>query len=61
MKVVLRSGNFHANYDQCRLLNERRSKKIFIAVRHSDNLYVAVKVEIFNKRIEEAVQVVVNI
>ncbi|KAL4003166.1 Protein kinase domain family protein [Acanthocheilonema viteae] len=45
MKVGVRNDNFYANYGKCRLLNEERSKKIFIAVRHSDNRYVAVKLE----------------
>ncbi|CAG9539098.1 unnamed protein product [Cercopithifilaria johnstoni] len=51
MKVCRGNDNFYASYGKCRLLNEQRSRKIFIAVRHSDNRYVAVKLgEISNKR-----------
>lgn len=51
MKIAHSNDNFYASYGKCRVLNERRSKKIFIAVRHSDNRCVAVKLEeISNKR-----------
>lgn len=61
MKVALRNDGFYANYGECRLLNKHRSKKIFIAVRRSDDRYVAVKVEkISNERQTEATTQVVD-
>ncbi|EFO27211.1 serine/threonine protein kinase [Loa loa] len=55
MEVALRNDSFYASYGEFRLLNEQRSKKVFVGIRHSDGRYVAVKVEeIFNKRRTEA-------
>uniref|UniRef100_A0A915Q2V9 Protein kinase domain-containing protein n=1 Tax=Setaria digitata TaxID=48799 RepID=A0A915Q2V9_9BILA len=45
MEIAVRSGSFSASYGRSRLLNELRSKKIFIAVRYADKRYVAVKME----------------
>ncbi|VDM07943.1 unnamed protein product [Wuchereria bancrofti] len=52
------NNGFYSYYGQCRILNVQRSKKIFIAIRRSDDRYVALKVEeISNREIEAASQV----
>lgn len=61
MKVSHRNDNFYASYGECCLLNEKRSEKIFIAIRHSDNQCVAVKSEqIFNEKQSKSIDQVVN-
>uniref|UniRef100_A0A1I8EGB0 Uncharacterized protein n=1 Tax=Wuchereria bancrofti TaxID=6293 RepID=A0A1I8EGB0_WUCBA len=57
MEVIRRNDSFYSYYGQCRILNVQRSKKIFIAIRRSDDRYVALKVEeISNREIEAASQ-----